>query len=1132
MVLRKLAVALISVGVLLPGLSHALAIGDIRTKSALNEPFSGEAELTDVGDLSADEIKVGLATQEEFDQLGIEKVGFLNEMSFEVVKRDNGTAVVRITTSRAVAEPYLDFVVRVSWPGNTSLKSMTALLDPPSSHAAAPVVTKPVVAQVTAPAPVVPAVTSVPAPAVPQAPTPAPVSKPVPVAPAPVAERSVKRQAASVATTPAAPKKESAAPGTYKTKAGEGLWGVALKVRPSRDLTLHQTMIAIERANPAAFPTSNINVLSQGKILNIPSDAQIREISAKEADESVLEQNQSWKHLTAQAPQKGKLEAAQVNATAKHVEAAKPAVAPKSEMKLVTPESGKNAVSTGAKEETRPNKAAEQKLATKEKQVVAVQQENAKLGTEVKGTEAKLKENAAKLKLQDAQLAELQNKLKEKQAAAQEAKAAVKPAVAPAKAPEPVKPAVPAEKVEAPKPVAAKPAEVKPAEVKAAETKPAATQPAEKPTPKAATVKPVEPAAPAPEEGMSSSTKITLGLLGLLGTLAAGIGGLIWYRRRSNAYAQSLDLDEIESLEDGHADVSMFHTASPTGSLESELDDLDLGHDETLLSAAATPLVDPLEEADAYIRNGRYPQAIGYLTKAVAASPDRADLRVKLLECFAATGDHEGFALQEAELESLGDLDALARAEDLKAAMPAVAAPAKSRDDHGGIDFAPATLAEEELPSLEDLEMDFNQSVSLTNLKALDVEPETLAPEQDKGLDFGDLDFNLETQAKESKDEFALEEGLGDEAIELELPEAGDAALDLELDQDLSLDEGLEFSLPEAEHAEAVAADLDFDLSTHDFAPEPKVEASSADHDFGEIELELPEDFSFTEAQPETPSAVRTQELPVVAFEEPFGAEVEEPAEAEASLALEAEPASLDFDLDESFTAESAPLEKEGGLDLGDLDLADLGEISLPESHEESVTAEDLDFSLDDLEVAETLEPLPVESLDLSLPESLTEVEEPMPAVEESSVAEASLELEPELTLDDLQGDFSLAEEEPSPLELPLTQTPAPSIGGAAAEFDLALHDELAPVVEAEAVAEIPEEVVEEELTDLDMMEDLGGDFDFLADADENATKLDLAKAYIDMGDVDGAKEILNEVVLDGSGEQQEEAKGLLAQVG
>jgi len=46
------------------------------------------------------------------------------------------------------------------------------------------------------------------------------------------------------------------------------------------------------------------------------------------------------------------------------------------------------------------------------------------------------------------------------------------------------------------------------------------------------------------------------------------------------------------------------------------------------------------------------------------------------------------------------------------------------------------------------------------------------------------------------------------------------------------------------------------------------------------------------------------------------------------------------------------------------------------------------------------------------------------------------------------------------------------------------------------------------------------------------ATKLDLAKAYQEMGDVEGAREILQEVLHEGDDQQKSEAKGLLAKLG
>ena len=50
----------------------------------------------------------------------------------------------------------------------------------------------------------------------------------------------------------------------------------------------------------------------------------------------------------------------------------------------------------------------------------------------------------------------------------------------------------------------------------------------------------------------------------------------------------------------------------------------------------------------------------------------------------------------------------------------------------------------------------------------------------------------------------------------------------------------------------------------------------------------------------------------------------------------------------------------------------------------------------------------------------------------------------------------------------------------------------------------------------------------FAADGDEIATKLDLARAYLDMGDHEGARSILKEVALAGNDGQKQEAQDLL----
>jgi pilus assembly protein FimV len=71
-----------------------------------------------------------------------------------------------------------------------------------------------------------------------------------------------------------------------------------------------------------------------------------------------------------------------------------------------------------------------------------------------------------------------------------------------------------------------------------------------------------------------------------------------------------------------------------------------------------------------------------------------------------------------------------------------------------------------------------------------------------------------------------------------------------------------------------------------------------------------------------------------------------------------------------------------------------------------------------------------------------------------------------------------------------------------------------------------------------DMMLDLDADADLptgdelgMGEIDEIATKLDLARAYIEMHETDGAREILQEVVAEGNAAQKKEAETLLSRL-
>jgi pilus assembly protein FimV len=102
-------------------------------------------------------------------------------------------------------------------------------------------------------------------------------------------------------------------------------------------------------------------------------------------------------------------------------------------------------------------------------------------------------------------------------------------------------------------------------------------------------------------------------------------------------------------------------------------------------------------------------------------------------------------------------------------------------------------------------------------------------------------------------------------------------------------------------------------------------------------------------------------------------------------------------------------------------------------------------------------------------------------------------------------------------------------------EFDLNeledLPDFTAETAEADVATENAAKADNQEI-DLDQLAAADDEFDFLAGTDECATKLDLARAYLDMEDSEGAKELLQEVVSEGSDQQKHDARALMDSIG
>ncbi|WP_404941642.1 FimV/HubP family polar landmark protein [Pseudomonas danubii] len=239
---------------------------------------------------------------------------------------------------------------------------------------------------------------------------------------------------------------------------------------------------------------------------------------------------------------------------------------------------------------------------------------------------------------------------------------------------------------------------------------------------------------------------------------------------------------------------------------------------------------------------------------------------------------------------------------------------------------------------------------------------------------------------------------------------------------------------------------------------------------------------------------------------------LDEPEPAEPAAPVEGLDADFDLSLDDLEAASPAVVASEPEVELEEFPLDD--DLSFGSVLEQQTAAQE---SLDDLgdfdlDLGADL-PASTQSDDdflLSLEDDLKD----LPAGDVPTVTES--------TLDDLDlsadFDLSLADEMDAAAEP--KDAFASELDDVNAELDrlaqsLDQPEPATPSFTAEDAAAAPEEA----------------DFDFLAGSDEVATKLDLAQAYIDMGDNDGARDILGEVLSEGNEGQKSEAQEMLARL-
>ncbi len=601
-----------------PAVVHALALGELRVRSALNEPLDAEIPILAARPDELDGLVVGIADPEAFRAAGLERPFLLSRLRFQVTRDARGLPVVRIRSREPIREPVLSFIVEAVWPKGRLLREYTILLDPPVTTAEAP---PPVAA-------------------------PARAAAPAPAREAPAAAREA----------PAAAGR--AVPGRYgPVRRSETLWAIANRLRPG-DVTVEQMMVALRDANPEAFVAGDINRLKAGYVLRVPAPEEVRAIDPAAARAEVRRQIAAWRAARRQA------------------RAAAPA-----RLRLVAPEGEKGGEEAGKMAEAVPGTAAAgQGAGAPAETGGGAAEDPAALKARIAELQERLQQMEQLLALKDDELATLQEQLRRlrgeagaaaPQAPAGEGEAAGGGEPAPGAGGEEAA-APPAGGEEAAGPAAV---EETPAEAAGESAAPAAEE--EQPTQVAAApsganpyarpdfprvdlerIQAQPPAAPARPAGggggvldVLAANPYTLWAGGAVAVLLAALLLLAIRRRRLAAedFQESILTQQPQAAAAGAGGAA---AEEPTPARVAEAGESALMSDfaSSDLSALETEAeADPIAEADVYLAYGRYRQAESLIREAIEQEPERTDLKVKLLEVLHAAGDRAGFESAVAE---------------------------------------------------------------------------------------------------------------------------------------------------------------------------------------------------------------------------------------------------------------------------------------------------------------------------------------------------------------------------------------------------------------------------------------------------------------------------------------------------
>lgn len=1164
--------------------SFALGLGEIEVSSFLNQPLKAEIEVISPRPGEVDDLLVSLASRDAFEKAGLERPSDLSKLRFKVIKAEDGlSATIQISTKTPVKEPFLNFLVEADWAKGRLLREFTVLLDPPYfSQQAAPAITTEQPQPVAQPLQAEPApITEQPQPVVEESMAQAetepfePESQPIALTEEPTsteAEESIPyvEDNAFLAQDDAS---------EIVVQKGDTLWGIASQFKDD-DHSMAQVMMAMQSMNPDAFTNENINNLKVGAVLRVPDQISLDSFSRQEAYAQVLEQNGLWDDYVARKT--GVVEAGSPVATDEQstVEEGD------SQLTLVTPDDGVSESASLQNDENSENAGQIRKqLALAEEELEASRIENDDLKSRIADLELQLNkfEELQKLvQIEDDSMAQLQdNVTAEDSTETSEVMSTdeVMPSEEMQEVIEEVAEEQPTEvMIEAADEMMSEQAD---AQIEESSTDQLTEEMSEdemsegemseemtSETEEIASEGTEEAALPSAEEIVESGDQMETEeesalpapvivteapvtdmeggvldmvpsagdllkdpvLLGGIGAILALLLGFIFFKRRkTDDDSSGITLEEpTDLIDDDQTPIHVPTAEDAADAVEEKAEDIlgDTGVMDTeqhmadkltvdseqeaaespipeeaedefgktaVLSASEMPSADEqvaqeqddvLNEVDVYLAYGLYDNAQDLLKESLQSSPERADYRAKLLDTYFATKNADGFVNEAQALKSLGA--AADRFWDRVQIMGFELAP--DNELFAGAKDSDISVADLEYAKPDAADFDIGADEDITDFSNTDFE-----------LGGDSENFTLEsTQVVPPGDEVEL--GETDETL-LREDESIEATDNIELPDEIG-----EFDLDLGDEVEDLADELD-------------------DIDDDALSFDLPEDLDLSSGEEPTSDSLI-----------PLDPTVEAPKMDKVPPMASGEVEAVSDELDSLEELDSEPDQvKAEEVDL-QMESEEAEEVDLQLGADESdLSDDDTDFGLQEIEEEDADTVVMPTSDDEEEVTSETVLIEPEEQVEEEGTRhiEAALDMDmSDLESADLNtGVFETQEDTNEASDGDITEFSPAEITGEFTAFDA---DAAIEEVDAEAGIDKTGTFAPGDFTDESSTAEASEEIEDLMlpdDVDEVATKLDLAKAFIDMGDAEGARGSLEEVMSEGTQEQRAEATGLLEKI-